>query len=193
MKKDYRNYSTASKSNTPFFYGVLLGILLGVGASLAVVLYIQNHNPFATPSQSAPSITTAPATPPDVAPKDVSKDITKSKPEASHYDFYDSLKNDKSKGSPDALPATALPDNTETVTEKPSMYLQIGAYTNATEADNVRAKLALQGFEAQVQTTNLDERVWYRVRIGPWSDVTKANALKDDLVRRGYIPTLIKE
>src|SRR5207302_9339459 len=83
------------------------------------------------------------------------------------YDFYEMLPNfevvvpEKDKEVKRDLPATAR-------IERPGVYvLQAGSYRNQSDADRVRAQLALQGVDAKVQRVAVDNDVWHRVRIGP--------------------------
>ena len=68
-------------------------------------------------------------------------------------------------------------------------YLQAGAFQNAADADNLKARLALAGLEAQIQTATVpDKGVWHRVRMGPYSnaqDLEKARALFASETARG--------
>jgi len=66
-------------------------------------------------------------------------------------------------------------------------YLQAGAFQRSADADNLKARLALAGLEAQIQTATLpDSSIWHRVRLGPYSngqDLDKAKvALKENKI-----------
>ena len=57
----------------------------------------------------------------------------------------------------------------------------------------MKANLALQGFEAVVQTAKIPEKgVWHRVRVGPLSDVDQINKVRGDLITSGFNADLIK-
>ena len=60
---------------------------------------------------------------------------------------------------------------TEAALDSGHYVLQIASFRSMKEADGLRAKLALLGFEPVVQSVavNSDEN-WYRVRIGPYTD-----------------------
>ena len=74
-----------------------------------------------------------------------------------------------------------------------SYYLQVGAFQTGEEADNMKAKLALQGFEAVVQTaTTADKAIWHRVRVGPLTNLDQINKTKNDLLKNGFKADLIK-
>lgn len=99
-----------------------------------------------------------------------------------------------------------LPGSEEPVTEqqfkdaqdkpalaKETFYLQAGAFQNAPDADNLKARLALVGIAASVQTTTLpDKGVWHRVRVGPYTAIEDLNRARDTLKQNGIETTLIK-
>jgi len=71
--------------------------------------------------------------------------------------------------------------------------LQAGSFQSAPEADNLKARLALLGMEASIQTTVLpDKGVWHRVRIGPYTAVDDLNRARDTLKQNGIETTLIR-
>jgi len=71
--------------------------------------------------------------------------------------------------------------------------LQVGAFQTSEDADNMKAKLALQGFEAVVQTATIpDKGVWHRVRVGPLNNLDEINKAKNDLAANGFKTDLIK-
>jgi cell division protein FtsN len=98
---------------------------------------------------------------------------------------------------------TILPETESTVTEqevknsalikKDNYFIQVGAFQNEADADNMKAKLALQGFEAVVQTATIPEKgVWHRVRVGPLNDITQINKVRGELTTNGFNTDLIK-
>jgi len=100
---------------------------------------------------------------------------------AEKYDFYEMLPNfevvvpEKDKEVKRDLPATAR-------IERPGVYvLQAGSYRNQSDADRVRAQLALQGIDAKVQRVAVDADVWHRVRIGPVTRLEELNKLRKQL------------
>ena len=66
--------------------------------------------------------------------------------------------------------------------EKPGSYvLQAGSYHNEGDADRVARQLTLQGVDAKVQRVALDADVWFRVRVGPISDLAQLNKVRRQL------------
>jgi cell division protein FtsN len=71
--------------------------------------------------------------------------------------------------------------------------LQAGAFQNAPDADNLKARLALLGVEATIQTTTLPGKgVRHRVRVGPYIAIEDLNRARDALKQNGIETTLIK-
>ncbi len=97
-----------------------------------------------------------------------------------HYDFYSMLPNfevvvpEKERDVKRDLPAAKI--------EKPGAYvLQAGSYHGEGDADRVARQLTLQGIDAKVQRVALDTEVWFRVRVGPISDLAELNKVRHQL------------
>ena len=194
MSRDYKPAAAKGTSNkgSPFLTGVLVGLLLGVGLSLWVTMYLKgSDSPFSESTVKKPAIAARmdkekpvvdSQSDKDVLPKEENPDGSKSD---NKFDFY-----------------TILPETESTVTEqevkessikKDNYFLQVGAFQNEADADNMKAKLALQGFEAVVQTAAIPEKgVWHRVRVGPLNDIVQINKTRGDLTTNGFNTDLIK-
>jgi len=74
-----------------------------------------------------------------------------------------------------------------------TLYLQAGAFQNASEADNLKAKIAFAGFEANVQSVNLAAKgTLYRVRLGPYKSQAEVNRIKNVLSQNGIGAAVVK-
>jgi len=72
-------------------------------------------------------------------------------------------------------------------------WLQAGSFTTESDAENLRARLAMAGWEAQMQQGQLpDKATRYRVRLGPYDNVTELNRVKGELARRGFDVAVIR-
>ena len=72
-------------------------------------------------------------------------------------------------------------------------WLQAGSFAVEADAENLKARLALAGWEAAVQTATLqDKGVRYRVRLGPYDNTDELNRIKGDLGKRGFDVAVIK-
>lgn len=70
---------------------------------------------------------------------------------------------------------------------KPVVYiLQAASYANYADADRLKAKLALSGFEPMVQKVVIEGKgVYYRVRMGPYASKRKMKNDKQRLAKLG--------
>jgi cell division protein FtsN len=193
MSRDYKRSDLpqgARRSGSSLLVGILIGLVLGLGVALGVAWYINK-----IPSPFAPR-----ATPPkgDAAKapqqqQSARSDDRKAKTEEgkSRFDFYKILPGaqEPAPEKPTArdAPAAATPGGKE------AFMLQAGAFQNATDADNLKARLALLGFEATIETTTATDRgTMHRVRVGPYTSVEELNRTRDTLKQNGVQTTLIK-
>ena len=93
-------------------------------------------------------------------------------------------------------PVALIQANSEAPVDKAlagKYFLQAGAYQNAADAEDQRAKLALMGIEASMQSVEIpDKGTVNRIRLGPYSSVDEMNQVKADLLRRGVTTAVIK-
>jgi len=72
-------------------------------------------------------------------------------------------------------------------------WLQAGSFASPGDAENLKARLALAGWEAAVQEADVpDKGVRYRVRLGPYDNTEELNRMRGELVRRGFDVAVIK-
>ena len=101
--------------------------------------------------------------------------------------------------STDTEPAAAQATDTEPTPAAPSpvdtpgMYvLQMGAFVRQTEAESLKARLALVGMTARIQPVMVDRQTYYRVRIGPTDDLAQLNADRARLQQHRFDSILLK-
>jgi cell division protein FtsN len=72
-------------------------------------------------------------------------------------------------------------------------FLQAGAFQSAADADNMKARLALMGMEAAIQTVAVpDKGMLHRVRVGPFGSLDELNKARNSLKDSGVQSTPIK-
>jgi cell division protein FtsN len=72
-------------------------------------------------------------------------------------------------------------------------WLQAGSFAQQADAENLKAQLALAGWEAGVQAGMMpDKAVRYRVRLGPYDNTDELNRVKGQLGQRGFDAVVIK-
>jgi cell division protein FtsN len=195
MSRDYKtpprkSSSSSGFSGSSFALGLLVGLLLGLGIALGVAWYVNK-----VPS---PFVTRVP--PKDGAKPAPDEKAGKAKDEKLRLDFHDILTGKKDPDMEGKAPKAEKAEK-ETPETKPAppaapkeaFFLQAGAFTSAQEADNLKARLALLGHEASVQSVTLpDKGAWHRVRLGPYGSVEELTRVRDALKQNGIDTTLVK-
>ncbi|HYG13312.1 MAG TPA: SPOR domain-containing protein [Methylophilaceae bacterium] len=193
MSRDYkpRQRSSSNGKGKPFITGLLLGLLLGVGVSAGLAIFIKNgDSPFAAK---------APRTEQHVSPDTAV--LQEEVPEKPRFDFYTILPGKETpvtdqeiKQKEQAEQAQAeTPEQQSDAEAGENYFLQVGAFQTEREADNMKAQLALLGLEAVVQTATIPGKgIWHRVRVGPFSELAQINKSRSELARNGFKADLIK-
>lgn len=196
--------------------GFVLGLLLGVGAALAVAVYVtkvpvpfvdrgvtrnaeqdqqeaernKGWNPNAgmgfKHELPAPPTPPAPAEP-AAEPPAASEASPDAKPAA---DAVAELLKNKEKAA--AAPATAPAPAAAPTTDKLIFFVQAGAFRSADEAEAQRARLALLGLNAQVSEREQAGKPIYRVRLGPYKEQDKAESALGQLKAGGVEAALVR-
>jgi cell division protein FtsN len=187
-----RDYKPTSQKNTgrgsPFLTGLLIGLLLGVGLSVWLTMYLKGgDSPFSEKKVDQPISE-------KMLEDKISEDSTLAKEEnpdevkpENNFDFYTILPETESTVTEKEVQESAL------TVKKENYFLQVGAFQNEADADNMKAKLALLGFEAVVKTATIPEKgIWHRVRVGPLNDIEKINKIRGELTTNGFNTDLIK-
>lgn len=191
--------------------GVLLGLLIGALIAVGVAVYVNlGPKPFVAKQDAQPShpldmplVTQsgpvalpgkpgeAPVRPGNSqgsssatgsdAQSDASQPVDKPK-----YDFYKTLP----RGNEASVPVVEKP---AAPVQSDKVYLQAGSYQNPSEADNLKARLALMGIEANVQRVDLgDKGVFYRVRLGSFPSTDAAETMRARLAGEGIAANVVK-
>ena len=69
--------------------------------------------------------------------------------------------------------------------------LQAGAFSNADDAESMRGKLALLGFDSRVSPGERDGAKFFRVRLGPYARIEDLNRARQRLIENGVEATLV--
>jgi cell division protein FtsN len=77
--------------------------------------------------------------------------------------------------------------------ERINYLLQAGAFRSQEDADGMRAKLALIGFEARVLTAEVNGQTLYRVRIGPYAALDDLNRARAKLAETGIEASVVRQ
>lgn len=208
--KPRKGQPARKKSAGGTLVGMFIGLVLGVGLAAAVVWYLNSSPlPFNKQVQAAALANGKPeANGQPVEPMALPGKPGDPVPEK-RFQFYDILP-----GKADAVPdkagkpvATAKdePKKEEAKKEekkeekkeapkesKTPLFLQVGSFSTAHDADNQKAKLAFMGVEAVVQQVMIQDQTLYRVRVGPYSKIEELNKVRAELAKSGIEAQLSK-
>lgn len=197
------------------FLGIIIGLIIGLAIAVVVALVItKTPVPFVnrTAKEKTPEPTAnqmvdpnkalygnkdaakeaakefakddVPAIPPPATPTTDSKTPAKADTKSdTKAPVVDKSTTDKPKD------ATAKTDNPE---DKWTFYLQAGAFHDQADAESAKAKLALQGFEAQVSERPSENGVLYRVRVGPFGQIDAMNKVRSKMTESGVDVAVVR-
>lgn len=187
------------RGGTPAWAWLLVGLFVG---ALGYFGYQQYRELTAPAPTEVPVPETA-----DSAPKAEDKGV---EPPASgvddgvldtDYSFYDVLPTEETAAVPDEA-ATAETADAAGAESKPAAetapadatryLLQAGAFERAADAENLKARIALAGEAARVETADVDGKTLHRVRLGPYTGERAAAAAKRALADQGIATVSIK-
>ncbi len=192
-KGDYRSKATAAGGGGgSMWIGMLIGLLAGLCIALGVALYInKGANPFFQKQKSedvsADSRGKSPAAEPSLPGAAASGKPAKTGEGKPRFDFYKILP-----GTEEAVTDKEFKRATPAA-GKEVYFLQVAAFQSPSDADNLKARLALAGIETQIQTATLpDGQVWHRVRVGPFSSKDELGRSRAALKENNLEANLIK-
>jgi len=179
-----RGTKRQSPSGIPAWFWLLGGILIGLGA--AVFLMVKGYLPEI--KQHLPSVDSKPST--STEPALAEEEIAE--PKKPRYDFFTVLpemevvvpEQELSRKAEPTTPQTAVDDNQD------QYILQAGSFRNATDAEQMKAQLALLGSMATVQKVTVNGKTWHRVRLGPFPNAREADEMRR-MLSANRIDTLV--
>lgn len=217
MSKDYKAYSTSTKKTGPAAkrksrLGLWLLIVMGVIIIVGVMVWLSKHraDKSTTTLNSSEKISTkivpVKTTPPVETPK------APEKPKI-QFEFYNLLPKEtvppvnnnttvapppKVKPSAPIISAAPIIDNSNTVTSvaapaaTASYVLQIASVKSVSDANAMKAKLAINGYPVQIKQFVVNGVVWYRVWVGPF-DTSDAASNAQAKLKQQNIDSLLRK
>ncbi|MEY4084174.1 MAG: hypothetical protein RL483_1543 [Pseudomonadota bacterium] len=166
--------SKASRSGGGGFMSFAAGMAAGLLLAGAVALYItQSPLPFVDKGlRKAPAVGNKPAAKPDTESDKalaVAKELL---------------------GVDESSPGPADAQGPEPAGT--SYFLQVAAFQSSSEADQMRARLAILGYEAAISEIRREGTVFYRVRLGPFASFDELNRSKTSLSDNGLEATVVR-
>ncbi|MCB1930508.1 MAG: SPOR domain-containing protein [Rhodocyclaceae bacterium] len=160
--------------------GIFIGLMLGAVVAVLGAWYFTENAPFKTDGRVQDE-TPVPGT--EGAPVALPGRPGGKPVEKPQFDFYKILP--EGERAVTARPTDA-PDSRAAAAEPARLYLQAGAFENPSEADNVKARLALMGVEATVSRAEISGKgTVHRVRIGPFANERLLDESRRELADAG--------
>lgn len=91
-------------------------------------------------------------------------------------------------GDPRPPAGTEVPDRAGA-----GYLLQAGAFRGREDADGMRARLALLGFEARVAQAEVNGQTMYRVRVGPFAQLDDMNNARARMAENGIEASVVRQ
>ena len=178
MTKDYKNISRkkpekASPLQTvmPFITGLVIGLFV------AFIVYLKEHH--AAPDTPSPDLVIKDKTRAAIVTPKTAEDKKIPEPQ---FDFYQILPNMEVNVSEWEADTEPNPDAAISNDDSGVYILQVGSFEQYEAADEVKARLALLGVNADIQRVVINGReVRHRVRVGPYKDLAKLQEARDRL------------
>ena len=170
--------------------GMIIGIVLGLGIAVAVALFVTRATvPFVSrPQRPAVAPEAEGARLPDPNRGLYAKDVAPAPAAVAPPSETTVLAPPPPNVAPGAdgkAPVAAPPPSTGITT------LQAGAFSTAEDAESMRGRLALLGFDSRVQPGDRDGNRIYRVRLGPYGRIEDLNRVRQRLIENGVEATLV--
>lgn len=176
----------------PGWIWLLVGLLGGLVIAAVLLLRGQWRDVDSLLPQPDPE-----ARAPAASEEPVAQDAPESK--KPKYDFYDVLR-DKEVIIPDAElsaqaraeAATPAEETAPEAADGPRYLIQAGAFRSSTDAEALKARIALTGEVARVESAEIQGGTIYRVRLGPYPNASKLAAAKQALGSHGIEAVAIR-
>ena len=181
-RKTRKKSSSRPARSVPGWVWLLAG--LAIGLSIAFFASTKDRAKPAPPVSNA-----APPVPPKqdhASSSTTSGDKKSAKP---RFDFYTILPEMEV-----IVPDSRNKAGPATAADKPGAYfLQVGSFRSFSEADNLKAQLALLGVESKIDAVNVNNSdTWHRVRIGPYQDLRELNKIRTRLLNNNMSAILLR-
>lgn len=211
MSRDYKPNRHSSRDREPrsgggAFKGILYGLILGLVIAAAVAWWFNRMpSPFIDKTGTTAQTSTKPVDSANPAAESSAPTQATNaqgengqpialpgKPGDPHpekrFQFPDILSGKTDGTTTTAKPVVdaTKPTDAPKVTEPPAgFYLMAGSFQKPSDAEAQKANLALIGFDASVQKAVIGEKIWYRVKIGPFKRQDDANRARNELKENG--------
>jgi cell division protein FtsN len=191
--KDYkpRTEHGRSRPHGSTLLGIFIGLALGIGIAVLIAIYMTSAPmPFIGKQEKNRAATSQPDR--ALAENAKSAETKGAAPERQRFDFYRILPGQEVPVTDRELRAAAK-EAPKAGAPSDIYFVQAGAFQSPADADQLKARLALMGLQASIEPANLpDKGTWYRVRLGPYTQLDEINRVRQTLTQNGVDASLVK-
>jgi len=199
MPRDYKHHSTRRKKRNPVspWFGLVAGLLIGLFiAFLVYIKMLAPKNPGVVVDTPAPVESRT-----DKAAEKPAPATDNAAPPKPRFEFYAILPEMEVIVPEEEIQASTTrpaPVTEKSAKKKPAAlkevyYLQAGSFSGAAPADRFKAKLAIMGFETDVQTITINGKdTRHRVRVGPFTSLATLQQARSKLGKQGIDTYTVK-
>jgi cell division protein FtsN len=95
--------------------------------------------------------------------------------------------------APPAVPPAVAAPAVPAAGDKTAYLLQAGAFRGQEDAESMKVKLALIGFEARIVSAEVNGTTFYRVRVGPYAQLDDMNRARSRLAENGIEASVVRQ
>lgn len=191
MTKDYKNVPKSSDKKstkrtpkkgtagtkkqhtkpTPGWAWMLGGLTIGLG--VATIVYFADRD-----DQTVKTATKAVSDAVESVSKPKSQEKAETKEEEPRFDFYTLLPELEV-----IIPESEIKEEQARIKERDDIayMIQVGSFRKYSDADSLKAQLALLGIEADIEPVSSKGEQWLRVRVGPFTSKRELNKVRNRL------------
>jgi len=173
--------------------GLILGLIIGLAIAVGVAMYLTKSslpftNKFAAPEKPMPATGDLPDPNTPMYGQKPALPASGTAPSSSVPAPPSAPANTINGGTPSGQANAVNPGDNGNYT----YYLQAGAFRSMAEAESLRAKLALLGFEAKISDSRSDNGALHRVRLGPFHRMAEVNKVRGKLSDNGVDVAVVR-
>lgn len=169
---------------------LIIGMVIGVSIAGIVAWYMVKKNPVTFTQPSVARDLPKPV-PQIVVPQPAS--VEPATPAQPQFEFYRVLPDKSESVAVPSKPAPAVQISPKPVVDATPYLVQAGSFQNMADAEKLKARLALGGFEASIVSVKIPEKgLWHRVRLGPFAGLAAANTTIASLKTSGISATAVR-
>lgn len=186
MARDYKHQGRGRQNQPPIGVAWWKWLLVAflVGMFVWFLLSLQDSEPDSMPKKG---VTQSLKTPKLESKKAKKQPVEKAEKDSKEprFDFYALLQEEQKFIVPEHEMKTRVREERLGKAKASKYVIQAGSFKNFSDADKLRARLALMGIESRVEKEKIKNVIWNRVRMGPYSRMSSVSTIKSRLTKEG--------